>query len=118
MFRKYIVSGAGAIDQSLQMPAGFWRLCMVTLKLSAAATTGSQNFEISIDSGDGVDYDVPLHTVEMVAAGGVTDVYTPVEYLLLDGGEPTGPAGDKLKITFPNTDSRTVGIVAWVQRKR
>jgi hypothetical protein len=96
---------------------GNWRVRMVTLKLSGAATTGSQDYVVSVDSEDGAAFDIILQSTEMVADGGTDIVWNVAEGFFLDGGNKDA-AGDQLKVAFPNTDGKTYGLVAWVEKLR
>ena len=79
----------------------------IRLHLSAAAT--QEDFTTTLDSGDGVAYDVNLFTWDMSAdadgnAGVVTDlVWRPESDVLID-------KLDKLTIAWVNTDAVTWGL--------
>jgi hypothetical protein len=113
--KKFKATSTGAISELFRAPMGVWRLLEVTVKLSAAATTGSQDLDIAIDNEEGAAYDIVLLSTEMVADGGTDKVWNSAGGYILDGGG-LDRAGDQVKITFPNTDARTIGIIAWMEK--
>ena len=74
----------------------------VSLKLSAAAST-SENVTVTLDSANGAAYDVILVAFDPSTLGGTSFVWVP-DYVVTLG------KGDKIVVTYTNTDARTYGL--------
>jgi len=96
---KLLVTGAGAISTTTTALTSEVELCAILIHVSAAPVT-AENLVISLDAIDGAAYDTVLATVAMA---GVTDL------AVTDIGIPLH-IGDALKVTWTNTDARTVGV--------
>lgn len=100
---KTSASGANPINVSHTVPAGqTYQVVSVTLNLSAAPTT-SENFVIALDAVAGAEYDTTLYSVNLSTASTTDVVWWPDQPLYLT-------AGDKLTVTYANTDARTYGV--------
>jgi hypothetical protein len=95
-------TGAVAVAASCSITDSRSHLNWVSLKLSAAAST-SENVTITLDSGNGAAYDVVLVAFDPSVIGGTSFVWIP-DYVLTLG------AGDKIVVTYTNTDTRTYGL--------
>lgn len=96
-----IATGAAAIAKTLA-PAEKFRLLRVELHFSAAPTT-SENFTITLDAGDGSEYDVVLYKRDL-SVGSVTDLVIPFG----EGYEFEND--DEIDIAYTNTDTGTYGL--------
>lgn len=100
---KAYATGAAAIDHYLTVDeSGVWRLGVVRLHLSAAPTT-SEDFVITVDSVLGATYDTMLYSVDLSASSVVDLVLDSNDF----GVAQDLSAGDKLSVTYTNTDTRT-----------
>jgi len=100
-FYHRILSEGAAINDATSVFTSSRRLTGLLVHLSSAAAT-SENFTLSLDSGEGSAWDVVLYKVDLGAAGLADLAYTDFNLPIL--------AGDALKVTYANTDSRTIGV--------
>jgi len=96
-----VATGAAAISVALA-PGAVFKLLRVELHLSAAPTT-SQNYTITLDAGDGDNYDAVLVTRDL-SVGSVISLVS----VFGDGYE--FEADDEIDIAYTNTDVVTYGI--------
>lgn len=94
-------TGSAAIANATA-PAAKFRLLRVELHLSAAPTT-SEDFTITLDAGDGANYDVNLYTLDL-SAGSTTSLI--VEF----GKGYEYESDDEIDIAYTNTDTGTYGL--------
>lgn len=94
-------TGGGAVSVSASVPVGAtYRLVSVGVHLSAAPTSAG-SITVTLDAGQGSDYDTLLQTASLV---GVTDyVWLPDEDYFLVGG-------DAVNVAYANPDHRTYGV--------
>ena len=106
---KSEASGNGAIASTMTVPDGdVYRLISVSVNFNLAPTT-SENLTITLDDAQGNAYDLLLYTLD-VSAGATTDIlWQPDQELMLVGG-------DAIDVVFPNSDSRTYGLLFTVKR--
>lgn len=97
--KKQLVTGNGAINTTGAVLTAQATLKAITIHVGVAANT-AENLVVTLDAADGAAYDTVLLTQAMAA---VTDV------ALTDLGVPLY-AGDALKVTWTNTDARTIGV--------
>jgi hypothetical protein len=99
MYRSLNWKGSGAMNETLDAP-DYIQLEEVRLHLSAAGGA-SENFEVTINSHLGTEYDLVLKEQDMNAE---TDVHY----------QPTRPVfihkDDKVDFTYTNTNSKTWGL--------
>jgi hypothetical protein len=96
---KLLVTGAAALNTTSDALTSTARLTAVLVHVSAAPVT-SENLVVTLDSVDGAAYDTILVSQDLAA---VTDLaYTDLNLPLV--------AGDALKVTYTNTDTRTVSV--------
>ena len=95
-------SGNVAVGTHKIAPGAKFKLLEVSLHLSAAPTTGTQNLVLTLDSAQGVAYDLVLLTLDLVASA-VTD--------LTIKPDRHCQSGDVITAAWTNTDSRTFGLV-------
>jgi len=96
---KLLVTGAGAISSTSTALTSEATLRGILIHVSAAPVT-SESLVVSLDSIDGTAYDAVLLTQDLV---GVTD-------LAFTGLDLPLHIGDALKVTYTNTDTRTVAV--------
>jgi hypothetical protein len=96
---KILVTGGGAINTTSTALTSEATLEAITIHVGVAAGA-VENLVVTVDAIDGSAYDTVILTQAMA---GVTDV------ALTDLGIPLY-AGDALKVTWTNTDSRTIGV--------
>jgi hypothetical protein len=94
-------TGTGAIAFS-QAVTETSRLASVTVHFDAAPTT-SENFVITLNSGDGAAYDTVLFSFDPSSDSTTDLVYLP-------DGEVYLLAGDALDVSYTNTDGVTYGL--------
>ena len=97
-------TGLGPIAETFAVPAGAtYQVVSVSLNLNLAPTT-AENFTVTLDAYDGINYDVVLYALNLVA-GATTDLVW----------QPTAPlyacSGDAIDVTWANTDGRTWGLL-------
>jgi hypothetical protein len=96
---KLLVTGAAALNTTSSALTCEETLTAILIHVGVAPVT-SENLVITLDSVDGAAYDTVLLTHDLV---GVTDLaYTDIDLPL--------HVGDALKVTYTNTDTRTVGV--------
>lgn len=102
MLEHKMATGSGVLDMTHSVPAReAQQLISVTLHLSAAPTT-SENFTITLDSGQGSAFDVLLYSLDLSTASTVNLVWQPdAPFYLLDG--------DAVDVKYTNTDARVYG---------
>jgi hypothetical protein len=104
---KVVATGGGAMSETLtpiDPVACDFRLCQVELHLDGAATT-SENFTITLDSGNGAAYDVVLHSVDISGEDDTANV------ILVANDFAAGfKAGDTIDFAFANTEANTWGL--------
>lgn len=101
MSRHYhvITAEGAAIDHTTDAYASERRLSAILVHVSAAPTT-SENLTVTLNSAEGAEHDAIIYTKDM---SGVTDIaYTGINMPLVPG--------DKLAVTYTNSDDRTVGV--------
>lgn len=100
---KTTSTGDAAISATAEVPTGrHYRLCHVSLNLSAAPTT-SENYTITLNAEAGNEYDTTLYSVDL-SAEATTDVFWfPDDDLYLAGG-------DAVDVAYANTDGNTYGV--------
>ena len=96
---KLLVTGAAAINTTTTALTSQATLEAITIHVGVAPVS-VENLIVTLDAVDGAAYDTVLLTQAMA---GVTDV------AVTDIGVPLF-AGDALKVTWTNTDLRTVGV--------
>lgn len=94
-------TGAGAVAAVATVPVGqCYRLLSVAAHFSAAPTSAG-SLTITLDSADGGDYDVLLHTASMV---GLTDyVWIPDQDICIIGN-------DAIRVAYSNPDASVYGV--------
>lgn len=100
-FTHTIKSTGGAIDNTTPEMTSPRRLVAMTVHVSAAPTT-ADTFTLRLDSNHGSEFDTTLYSI-VPSAGGTTDI------LKSDFNLPMA-VGDALRVTFANSDHRTLGI--------
>ena len=97
-------TGAGdlAVGTNYIAPAAAFKLVSVELHLSAAPTTGTQNFVVTKDDGTAAAYDMNLLTQDLVA-GAITN-------LILLGDDNVFKSTDVITVAWTNTDVVTYGL--------
>ena len=85
-------------------PGKKFRLLAIRLHFTLAPTT-SQDFTVTLDSGDGTAYDTVLFRRDP-SVGSVTDLLIP-----FGGDEHIFEADDVIDCAYTNTDTRTYGLV-------
>lgn len=108
---RYSYSGAAAIDFDIVPSEGVWVLNSIMVHLSAAATTGSQDLAFTLEPEEGAAFNTVFESTEMVADGGTDVVYLPNPGVVKIFGRGKNAKGDNLNISFPNTDTLTVGVL-------
>lgn len=83
-------------------PGAAFKLTEIQLHLSAAPTTGAQNFVITKDDGVAAAYDVVILSIDLVA-GVVTDLRKEVAIIC--------KATDVITAAWTNTDTKTFGLI-------
>lgn len=103
MYEQVKATGSGALNLTHVIPyREVQQLLSVSLHLSAAPTT-SENFTITLDSGQGPEYDVLLYALDLSAASTVNLLWQPDAPLyLLDH--------DAVDVKYANTDARVYGV--------
>jgi hypothetical protein len=99
-------TGAAAINTTTAITAEF-KLLKVLCHFSSAPTT-SENFVVTLDSNAGAAYDTALMTRNPSLSSATDLVYIPE-------GDAKFVAGDEIKVTFTNTDTRTYGLSIYYQ---
>lgn len=94
------ITGAGAIDEVIEN-SGTWLLDEVRIHLQAASGT-SENLVTRIDAGRGHQYDAILDT---------QDMNTLADYVFLPTRPHHGLSGDKIRVTWDNTNTVEYGLV-------
>ena len=97
-------TGIGPLAETFLVPAGAtYQVVSVSLNLNLAPTT-AENFTVTLDAYDGVNYDVLLYAVDL-AAGATTDLVW----------QPDAPfyacSGDAIDVVWANSDGRTWGLL-------
>lgn len=95
------ILAAGAVSSVTDVFTSERRLLGVTAHFSAAPTT-SEYLTVSLDSADGPEYDVVVYKIDPSVAAATDLVYTDANLPLV--------IGDALRVTYANSDARTVGI--------
>jgi len=83
-------------------PGAAFKLVEISLHLSAAPTTGTQNLVLALDSAQGAAYDQVLLTIDLVA-NAVTDLTIKPDRHF--------QSGDVITAAWTNTDDKTWGLV-------
>lgn len=108
---EYYLSGTGSINESIDLDKDLY-IKEVRLHLSDTAT--QELFDITVDSGKGVEYDVKLFNYNMAEdldgnLGVVTDVvWRPTSLVRIDDE-------DVVAFTWTNTDALTWGLTVIVE---
>ena len=100
---EYEFTGASTLNESIG-PGVAFKIDSITCHLSAAGTT-SEDFEVKKDAIRGATYDTSIYKRDL-SVGSVVD-------LVVEPGEDgkTYEAGDILDLDWPNTETRTYGII-------
>ena len=93
-------TGSAAISFTTTAITDEFQLEKITCHFSSAPTT-SQNFVVTLDSNAGAAYDTTLLSVNPSLTATTDIVYIPNTKFV---------SGDKINITFTNTDTRTYGL--------
>lgn len=97
-------TGSTAISKTFQPPIATrpWKLILISLHLNLAAST-SENFIVDIDDNDNAVYDRNLITQDMASVQDLDEDFNgiPREF----------DAGDKIVITYANSNSKTYGLL-------
>lgn len=100
MERHKYETGSGAIDYSFEEDYSVY-ITSIRLHLSAAGGA-AEDFSVSIDSALGAEYDVNHLALDMTAVQNL--VWRP------EDGPLYVAKGDKVSITYANSNSRTYGL--------
>lgn len=103
MFEQKKATGSGALDLTHVIPyREVQQLLSVSLHLSAAPTT-SENFTITLDSGQGPEYDTLLYSLNLSTGSTVNLVWQPdAPFYLFDH--------DAVDVKYANTDAGVYGV--------
>ena len=103
MIQKRTAQGTGAISATFDPRSqGGAALLAVLVSFNTAPST-SENMQVIYDSADGSDYDTVIVAEDPAAAPAVRN--------LVD--KPLALArGDRIRVTYTNTDARTVSVTA------
>lgn len=100
--RRVKFKGSGALNESIELDEATI-IDRYEIHLSSASGT-SEDIELSLDSEDGNEYDVVIDS---------QDMNTLSDYISSIGYEYQ--KGDKIKITWTNTDARTWGLYIYLR---
>ena len=101
------VTGGGAINSNLLTFGESTKLLHVTVKISGAVTTEADSVVLNLDANAGAAYDCIIDHWEPQGDSGVDNMNHVFSV------NKRFSVGDVLNITFPNTQTNTVGIMAY-----
>jgi len=100
LIQKWVKTATAAISTSIPKQGRPWAILEVRLHLSAAGGA-AENFSLTINSGDGAEYDTPLLAQNMNAVQSLVWIPDTPHVLFPD---------DALDIAYVNTNTRTYGL--------
>ena len=96
-------SAAISADTARVQPASAFRLLRVELHLDSAPASQAEDFTVTLDAGDGAEYDVNLFTLDLYT--------TATQDLVVEFGEGYEfESDDEIDIAWTNTPTETYGL--------